>query len=189
VGTSICDSAERTRSRPSTIVRFGENAARMRQMLDGMWVKTIVLTRPTLSEPGRDRIRESGENIGPEKERACGGKRQLETFEQPERERGRRDQEALWLHSVDEDKKAVDHAPQLAQGDNRDRSAKRRRPRRDNKRERNARMTAHELAQGASSLGQRRRPTFASRRRMPSRGTLSSPGRPLPKLVRARGMG
>ena len=187
MGTSICDSAERTRSRPSTIVRFGENAARMRQMLDGMWVKTIVLTRPTLSEPGRDRIRESGENIGPEKERACGGKQKR--LNSQSARRGRRDQEALWLHSVDEDKKAVDHAPQLAQGDNRDRSAKRRRPRRDNKRERNARMTAHELAQGASSLGQRRRPTFASRRRMPSRGTLSSPGRPLPKLVRARGMG
>src|SRR3979490_2646271 len=46
VGTSICDSADRTRSRPSTIVRFGEKAARMRQMLDGMWVKTIVLTSP-----------------------------------------------------------------------------------------------------------------------------------------------
>src|SRR6516165_12243190 len=46
VGTSICDNAERTSNSASTIVRFGENAATMRQMLEGIWVNTIVLTRP-----------------------------------------------------------------------------------------------------------------------------------------------
>src|SRR5215472_802834 len=46
VGTSICDSAERTGSSTSTMVRFGENAARIRQTLEGMCVNTMVLTRP-----------------------------------------------------------------------------------------------------------------------------------------------
>src|SRR6266853_1177000 len=48
VGTSIWDSAERTSSRPSTTRRFVEKAARIRQRLDGMCVKTIVFTRPKL---------------------------------------------------------------------------------------------------------------------------------------------
>ena len=38
------------------------------------------------AEPRRHRIRESGENVRPEKERARGGKREVEAFEQPERE-------------------------------------------------------------------------------------------------------
>ena len=38
VGTSICDNADRIRSSPIVRVRFGENAARMRQMLDGICV-------------------------------------------------------------------------------------------------------------------------------------------------------
>src|SRR4051794_15371163 len=46
VGTSICDSAARTSSRPSTILRSDENAAAIRQMLEGMCVNTMVLTRP-----------------------------------------------------------------------------------------------------------------------------------------------
>src|SRR6516225_1480270 len=46
VGTSICDSAERTSSKASTNTRFGESAARIRQTLDGIWVNTIVLMRP-----------------------------------------------------------------------------------------------------------------------------------------------
>src|SRR4029077_16716979 len=46
VGTSICESAERTRSNPSVSVRSGENAAAIRQMLDGIWVNTMVLIRP-----------------------------------------------------------------------------------------------------------------------------------------------
>src|ERR1700686_2127541 len=48
VGTSICESAERTSSSPSTTRRFVEKAARIRQRLEGMCVKTIVLTRPKL---------------------------------------------------------------------------------------------------------------------------------------------
>src|SRR5262249_58399111 len=47
VGTSICDSAERTSSNAMTSVRSQENATTMRQMLDGMCVNTIVLIRPT----------------------------------------------------------------------------------------------------------------------------------------------
>src|ERR1700755_1569361 len=43
VGTSICDSAARIKSSVSTAVKSGTSAARIRQMLDGMWVKTIVL--------------------------------------------------------------------------------------------------------------------------------------------------
>src|SRR5689334_7122164 len=46
VGTSICDSADRTKSKASAIVRSGDSAARIRQMLEGMCVNTIVLTRP-----------------------------------------------------------------------------------------------------------------------------------------------
>src|SRR5262245_3964712 len=46
VGTSICESAERRSSSASTMVRLGENAARMRQRLEGICVNTIVLTRP-----------------------------------------------------------------------------------------------------------------------------------------------
>src|SRR5882757_4904145 len=46
VGTSIWESAERTSNRPSTTRRFVENAARIRQRLEGMCVKTIVFTRP-----------------------------------------------------------------------------------------------------------------------------------------------
>src|ERR1700680_4956874 len=46
VGTSICESAERTSSRPSTPVRSVEKAARIRQRLEGICVKTIVFTRP-----------------------------------------------------------------------------------------------------------------------------------------------
>src|SRR5215472_4779561 len=47
VGTSICASADRTSSRARTIVRLEEKAARMRQMLDGMCVKPMVLTNPS----------------------------------------------------------------------------------------------------------------------------------------------
>src|SRR5215204_4493807 len=46
VGTSICDSAERTSSRPSVRYRLGENAARISSTLDGICVNTIVLMRP-----------------------------------------------------------------------------------------------------------------------------------------------
>src|ERR1700730_13887959 len=46
VGTSICESAERISSRPSTTRRCVEKAARIRQRLEGMCVKTIVFTRP-----------------------------------------------------------------------------------------------------------------------------------------------
>src|SRR5436305_11924358 len=46
VGTSICDSADRNSSRPSAMVRFGANGARIRNTLDGMCVNTMVLTRP-----------------------------------------------------------------------------------------------------------------------------------------------
>src|SRR5215510_837727 len=46
VGTSICDSAERTSSSANTAVRFGVKAAMIRQTLEGMCVNTIVLTRP-----------------------------------------------------------------------------------------------------------------------------------------------
>src|SRR5439155_16852536 len=46
VGTSICESADRISNSASTIVRLGEKAARIRQMLDGIWVNTIVLTSP-----------------------------------------------------------------------------------------------------------------------------------------------
>jgi hypothetical protein len=43
VGTSIRDSAERTSSGDSTTVKFEENAAAIRQMLDGMCVNTMVV--------------------------------------------------------------------------------------------------------------------------------------------------
>src|SRR5260370_8492679 len=46
VGTSICESAERTSNRPRTTRRFVENAARIRQRLEGRCVKTMVFTRP-----------------------------------------------------------------------------------------------------------------------------------------------
>jgi len=46
VGTSIWERAERTSSSVSTMVTFGENAARIRQTLEGMCVNTMVLTRP-----------------------------------------------------------------------------------------------------------------------------------------------
>src|SRR4051794_39577623 len=47
VGTSICDSAERISSNVRAIRRFGAKAAAIRHRLDGIWVNTIVLTRPT----------------------------------------------------------------------------------------------------------------------------------------------
>ena len=46
MGTSICESAERTSSSDSTAVRLEQNAAAIRQRLEGMWVNTIVLMRP-----------------------------------------------------------------------------------------------------------------------------------------------
>src|SRR5262245_5198618 len=46
VGTSIWDRAERTSRSPSTNVRLLENAAMIRQTLEGMCVKTMVLIRP-----------------------------------------------------------------------------------------------------------------------------------------------
>src|SRR5258708_2862050 len=46
VGTSICESAERTSKRPSTTRRLVEKAARIRHRLEGMCVKTMVFTRP-----------------------------------------------------------------------------------------------------------------------------------------------
>src|SRR5690348_2546732 len=46
VGTSICDSAARISSRASVSQRYGENAAMISRMFDGMCVNTIVLMRP-----------------------------------------------------------------------------------------------------------------------------------------------
>src|SRR5215475_5123006 len=46
VGTSICESAALTSSSPRAKIKFGENAAAIRNILDGMCVNTIVLTRP-----------------------------------------------------------------------------------------------------------------------------------------------
>src|SRR4051794_8789846 len=46
-GTSICDSADLTSSKRSTIVRFGINAATTKQIAAGKCVNTIVFTRPT----------------------------------------------------------------------------------------------------------------------------------------------
>src|SRR5258708_9562475 len=45
VGTSICESAERTSSRPSTTRRFVEKAARIKHRPEGIGVKTMVFTR------------------------------------------------------------------------------------------------------------------------------------------------
>src|SRR5262249_7799864 len=45
-GGSMGGRGEGTSSSASTMVRFGEKAARMRQTLEGIWVKTMVLTRP-----------------------------------------------------------------------------------------------------------------------------------------------
>src|SRR4029453_2254556 len=46
VGTSICDSALRTNSSAITQPSSGTNGIAIRHRLEGMWVKTIVLTRP-----------------------------------------------------------------------------------------------------------------------------------------------
>src|SRR6188472_1160974 len=46
VGTSICDSAERSSNSPSVRYRLGENAARIRNTLEGICVNTMVLTSP-----------------------------------------------------------------------------------------------------------------------------------------------
>src|SRR5512144_3244259 len=46
VGTSICDSADRTNKKPSATGKLGDSAAKIRQRLDGMCVNTIVFTRP-----------------------------------------------------------------------------------------------------------------------------------------------
>ena len=46
VGTSICESAARMSRSASTADRFGTKAARIRQILDGMCVNTIVFTSP-----------------------------------------------------------------------------------------------------------------------------------------------
>ena len=43
----VCESAARTSKRTSATVKFELTATAIRQMLDGMWVTTIVLTRPT----------------------------------------------------------------------------------------------------------------------------------------------
>src|SRR5262245_63132009 len=45
-GTSICERALRTSSSASTGASDGAKAAAIRHRLDGIWVKTIVLTRP-----------------------------------------------------------------------------------------------------------------------------------------------
>ena len=47
MGTSICERAARPISSASATLSDDANAARMRQMLEWMWVKTIVLMRPT----------------------------------------------------------------------------------------------------------------------------------------------
>ena len=46
VGTSICESALRMKSSASATGRLGAHAASTRQTFAGMWVKTIVLSRP-----------------------------------------------------------------------------------------------------------------------------------------------
>src|SRR5215471_21228158 len=46
VGTSICDSAARAKSSAIAQARSGMNGTRIRQRLEGKWVKTIVLTSP-----------------------------------------------------------------------------------------------------------------------------------------------
>lgn len=50
VGTSICESAARTRSSPSAASRLGAMAARIRHTLEGMCVNTMVFTRPICRE-------------------------------------------------------------------------------------------------------------------------------------------
>ena len=46
VGTSICEKAARSSRSASTTGRLEANAAAIRQMLEGMWVNTMVLTSP-----------------------------------------------------------------------------------------------------------------------------------------------
>src|SRR5579864_1546184 len=52
VGTSICDSAFRASSKAIAVARFGANGTKIRKMLDGRWVNTIVLIRPIRSDTG-----------------------------------------------------------------------------------------------------------------------------------------
>ncbi len=51
VGTSICDSVLRTKSRPNAIGSEGAKAAPIRHRLAGMCVKTIVLSSPMRAAP------------------------------------------------------------------------------------------------------------------------------------------
>ena len=46
VGTSICDSAERSTKALAPHTDCGENAAKIRNTLEGICVNTMVLTRP-----------------------------------------------------------------------------------------------------------------------------------------------
>src|SRR5258707_4036578 len=46
VGTSICDNAARTRRSARTMPRCGTKGTSMTQILEGICVNTIVLTRP-----------------------------------------------------------------------------------------------------------------------------------------------
>jgi hypothetical protein len=69
-----------------------------------------------LPELRRDRVREGGENVGPEKERARGGERELEAFEQPEGKE-RLDGEATGKRiQTEQCGKLVDGSPRWAQG-------------------------------------------------------------------------
>ena len=81
-------------------------------MLDGMWVKTMVLMRPTrLDNPGGDREGEGRQHPGPEEEEACGAQRQIEPLEEPEREQRLNDETAGECVEAEQGGQSVDDVP------------------------------------------------------------------------------
>ena len=72
VGTSICESALRTRSSTMTQDRSGIIGMSTRSTLDGRCVNTMVLISPNLlGDAHREQIRKGSEHAGPEKDRRC----------------------------------------------------------------------------------------------------------------------
>ncbi len=88
VGTSICDNAAAQQQQAERqSAGSGASAAQIRQMIGGMCVNTIVLSRPMRSATqGAASCERGRQQAGPEEEIAGGGEREAEALEQPERQ-------------------------------------------------------------------------------------------------------
>ena len=78
VGTSIWEMLNRRKSTATANGKFGISGTRISRMLDGRWVKTIVLTSPKREAALRPQGGQAGQDIGPKRFRQFGGTRRNE---------------------------------------------------------------------------------------------------------------